>query len=133
MIIKWDEINSVNVKEIDEQHQKLIAVINKFFAINSDDREALKVVLGELVEYADYHLNFEEELFDKFQYKKSEEHKTQHQFYRQKVAKFQKDIEVGDLGQVFTAMSKFLVEWWIFHINNSDLEYSNCFNDHGLY
>ena len=133
MTIKWDEINSVNVKEIDEQHQKLIAVINQFFATGGDGKEALEVVLGELTEYANYHLKFEEALFDKFQYEKSAEHKKMHQFYQQKVAEFKKDVEAGNHQEVFTAMSEFLKEWWISHINNADFEYSTCFNKHGLY
>ena len=133
MTIKWDEINSVNVKEIDQQHQKLVAVINNFFTVGGNGKEALQKVVVELIEYANYHLSFEEDLFDKFHYEKSAEHKKQHQFYRDQVAEFQKEIENGDYQLIFTTMSKFLKEWWIFHINNSDFEYSDCFNKHGLY
>lgn len=133
MIIEWGEFNSVNVKSIDEQHQKLLIIINKFFVAGNNSKEAIKLSLEELVAYANYHFKFEEELFDKFQYEKSVEHKEMHEFYQQKVAEFQKNIEVGDYKEVFTAMSKFLREWWIFHVNKADSEYSDCFNVHGLY
>lgn len=88
MIIKWEEINSVNVKEIDAQHQKLVAIINKFFTIKDANQEAMQELVSELIDYANYHLRHEEALFDKFNYVNSADHKHQHELYRQKVLEF---------------------------------------------
>jgi hemerythrin len=133
MLIKWKEINSVNVKEIDEQHKQLVAIINKFFTIKDANREAMQKVIVELMDYANFHLRHEEELFDKFQYVNSAEHKQQHAIYRQKVLAFQKEINEADYERAFSEMSVFMRDWWIFHINNSDVAYSECFNQNGLY
>jgi hemerythrin-like metal-binding protein len=133
MIIKWEEINSVNVKEIDAQHQKLVAIINQLFSVNKESKADIKLIIDELVEYADYHLRFEEELFTKFKYENSVDHKYQHDMYRQKVSEFREKLTGDNYQQVFAELTQFLRDWWIFHINNADAAYSECFNQNGLY
>lgn len=133
MIIKWHDIHSVNVKEIDEQHKKLIGIINKFFEFDAADKVGLVEIVKELSDYANYHLTTEETYFIKFQYPKTEEHKKQHDFYRAKVAELTTKLQAGETAAVFAELSEFLREWWVNHINNTDQEYSEFFNDHGLY
>ena len=133
MKIEWNEINSVNVKEIDEQHKKLIGIINRFFGSDPADKASLMAILKEGTDYANYHLSVEEDYFVKFQYDKAEEHKKQHDFYRAKIAEFMIELQTEATAQVFAEMSEFLRNWWIHHINSSDQEYSECFNKHGLY
>ena len=64
---------------------------------------------------------------------KSDEHKKQHQSFREKVFEFQDKIEKSDEKKIIQEMLDYLREWWIGHINFSDQDYSACFNDHGLY
>lgn len=133
MNIKWHEIHSVNVKEMDEQHKRMIAIINRFFAVGPADKEGLIKIAKEMCDYANYHLAAEEAYFIKFQYPKAIEHKEQHDAYRAKVTEFTTRLQTEETAKVFAAMSEFLGNWWIYHINNSDQQYSECFNQHGLY
>lgn len=136
MLIKWDEINSVNVKEFDDHHKKLVEIINRFFAADKEDFKNLNVIISELTEYANMHLKAEEDCFDKFGFEKAEEHKSIHAAYREKVAGFKEAI-LSDNEELRKSVPdevyKFLRDWWIFHINNVDHEYSDFFNRNGLY
>lgn len=133
MIIKWHDIHSVNVKEIDEQHKKLIGIINKFFEFDAADKTGMLGIVKEMSDYANYHLTTEEAYFKKFQYPKTVEHQKQHDFYREKVADLTTKLQNNETVAVFKELAEFLREWWINHINNTDQEYSEFFNDHGLY
>jgi hemerythrin len=133
MIIKWEEIDSVNVKELDTQHQQLVGIINQFFVTDHGDKDGLLKIIKELNAYAEYHFSDEEKYFAQFHYEKTAEHQKQHQFYREKISEFAKKIETGNGAEIIPEISKFLHDWWVFHINHSDIEYSDCFNSHGLY
>lgn len=134
MIIEWREINSVNVQELDEQHKKLIVIINKFFAIEPADEAGMLVVIKELETYAEVHFKTEEEYFVKFNYEKAAEHLKLHQAYREKIISFRQQLAAQeDKYQIFSGLLEFLQEWWIGHINGADQEYTKCFNQQGLF
>jgi hemerythrin-like metal-binding protein len=133
MLIKWRDIHSVNVKEFDEQHKKLVEIINEFFASGPDNKEALKLIVGKLIEYSNYHLENEEAYFKKFNYPEAADHLEKHNFYRHKVLEFSHKLETAEGAEIFNELSEFLRDWWIMHINNIDQEYSNFFNKNGLF
>ena len=59
MLLNWKKEYSVNVKEIDAQHKKLIEMINELYEIINNKNENLQKeftrVVGELEEYKNYH------------------------------------------------------------------------------
>ncbi|HTX86578.1 MAG TPA: hemerythrin domain-containing protein, partial [Candidatus Nanoarchaeia archaeon] len=75
--IKWEDKFSVGVKELDEQHKKIIEIINRLTAMDSaadfSGEEILKI-LRELNDYAHYHFTNEEIYFREFDYPKAESH-----------------------------------------------------------
>lgn len=133
MLIKWSDIHSVNVKEFDEQHKKLVEIINELFAHGATNKEALVLIVKKLIEYANYHLEAEEFYFEKFGYEDSTDHIKKHDFYRQTVADFEKEILETDSDIAFKKLTDFLRDWWINHINQVDQEYVDFFNKQGLY
>jgi len=133
MGITWEEINSVNVKEIDGQHKILLSIINKLDGLRkSNDRVAINDIFRELREYVNFHFKTEEKYFDLFAYAGKDSHKTEHSVYIEKINDLEKKYQSGDVAAI-DEIVKFLHNWWIMHINSSDLQYSDCFNDNGLF
>lgn len=79
-LIKWNAFYSVNVEEIDNQHKKLIDLINQLYDAMKAGKgtEVLSTVLTELVEYTAYHFETEERLFLQQGYAEYEAHKVIH-------------------------------------------------------
>ncbi len=137
MLIKWNDIHSVNVKELDQQHKKLVEIINKLFKIQASEADDLRAVIKELVNYADYHLATEEKHFLELQYDQGGVHKKIHDYYRGIVQDFESQFLVASSvetrEEISQSLRRFLQDWWIQHINNVDQEYSDFFNAHGLF
>ncbi len=134
MILKWESIYSVNVKEIDNQHKKLFSIINHLFEIKKDfsKKNAIKVI-KELKDYGIYHLNTEEKYFKKFNYQDKKLHILQHDMYKEKIIEFEEKINKSKEITVFKELTEFLRNWWLNHIQNSDQQYSKFFNQKGLF
>jgi hemerythrin len=132
-LLEWEQGFSVNVAEIDRQHQKLIGMIN---ALNDAMREGkgkevLARILGELSVYAGDHFAVEEKYFEKFGYPAATSHKLKHASYVKKVSEFKNGFDTGQLTLTVEVMS-FLKNWWKDHIQKVDKEYSPFFATHGL-
>ena len=63
-ILVWSEEYSINVAEIDAQHKKLLEFVNKLHAgvAAEIDREELRGLFEDLVEYTRFHFESEEKL-----------------------------------------------------------------------
>ncbi len=132
-LIQWSESLSVNVKEIDLQHQKLVALINTLNDAMRERRtkEVVGDVIKELVDYALTHFLTEERYFEKYRYPKTVEHKHEHDSFAGKVSEFQKKYNEGRLALSIDIMD-FLKDWLITHIQGSDKKYTAFFNEKGL-
>lgn len=131
----WNENYSVGVKEIDQQHQQMIGIINRLYEMveNKNFNDAVvSDILTELVEYADYHFSTEEKYFREFDYPKTESHVEMHNDYRARAGEMKEDYEAGKKNEVLLDLGNFLNGWWTWHINNTDKEYTECFHQHGL-
>jgi hemerythrin len=133
--INWKESYSVGVKQLDSQHHRLIDLINQLFLLYTQNKfqEAdVMTILQELEDYADEHFRTEEHYFDLYNYEKSEQHIAMHEAYRQKVADFKKSYQAEKNAETLFAINNFLNDWWTWHINNTDKEYTDFFHANGL-
>jgi hemerythrin-like metal-binding protein len=131
-LITWKEEYNLGIKEIDEQHQKMFSIINELFhAMKESDGEILKRVLGELVDYADYHFSTEEEYFKKLEYPEKEAHIKTHEQYREKILGFVMEYKDGEKLLPYEILD-FLEDWWIGHITGVDRQYINAFHKGGI-
>ena len=121
----WKDDYSVGIKSIDQQHKKLIGLINQLqTAVKySTGEEFEREALDELVNYTKTHFSYEENMMEQNGYPDFEPHKAQHVKMINKVeevlAEYEKDSD--------TAMENalnYLSEWLINHINGTDKEYS---------
>ena len=132
-IIAWSEELSVGVMAIDEEHKKLIAMINDLGDAMSrgEGRKAVANILSRLTEYTRGHFFREENLFNLYNYPEKETHKKEHAAFVDKVSQFTDDYNKGNVTLSLSIM-KFLRHWIIEHIMKSDKRYMDCFKEHGL-
>lgn len=125
-VIVWNDQLVTGISTIDEQHQILINLFNeanaKLAANNSS--EFLEQITRDLLSYALYHFETEEELMQKYNYAedKSEDvdsHIQQHRSFSTKVVDIHNDIKAGILISREDLLS-FLSSWLINHILNTD-------------
>ena len=130
--VSWDESMSVNVHEIDVQHQKLIGMISEFYeCISTDARAAFQGLLDSLEEYTRYHFATEEKYFKRFSYPDAVNHVNMHQKFTEKVSEVRKRLDQGEL-VVSLEVTLFLKDWLTHHIKQADKAYGSFFNMHGL-
>lgn len=132
--ITFDDSLKVHVKELDEQHKQLIAILNQLDKLRQGEEgtESLDEVLADLAAYVDYHFAAEEELFKKYNYPDAVAHDAEHRHYAEKIKEFsdqyQADKAIGLPDEVF----HFLVEWIMHHIKQVDRQYSKFLNAQGV-
>jgi hemerythrin len=130
--MEWNDTLSVNVAEIDEQHKKIIGMVNTFNdSILEDKKAAFGDLLSSLVGYASYHFSTEEKYMDKFDYPGTEAHKNEHKLFAEKALDVKKRFEDGTL-VISLEVTEFLKGWISNHVLGTDKGYSQCFNDNGL-
>lgn len=127
-LIEWSSIYSVGYEDIDEQHNKLIDLINEMFSAFSEGLAEKKIakILTELIAYTQYHFDLEEKYFYKHNFPETEEHIKEHQGFVASIIKFQEDLIKGKENthyEVFEYMKKWLVN----HILVSDIKYSTFY------
>jgi hemerythrin len=122
VLIKWEKKYSVGVSEIDNQHQQLFEVLNKFI-LNfgaGNSREEVQSVLEEMISYMDYHFTSEERYLK--QHSEFEKHRRLHADFVQKTLQLQKDfLENGT--EISQDILKFLIKWLKNHILATDMVY----------
>ena len=131
-LMKWDESFSVNVAEIDAQHQKLIDMINNFYDSQmKGDNGALRSLLASLADYAVSHFATEERYFDRYGYVEAARHKEEHRLFTAKVRDIMERLDSGKLVISFE-LTNFIKDWVVAHVKGEDKKYSRCFNEAGL-
>jgi hemerythrin len=131
--IEWNNDLSVKVQEIDEQHKKLVAMINSLNdAMGAGKgKDVLKGILDEMVAYTKVHFGCEEAYMHKFDYGETFIHESEHVKFAKKALELQKGYAEGKLMLSLEVMN-FLKDWLQKHIMGMDKKYTTCFNAKGL-
>jgi methyl-accepting chemotaxis protein/hemerythrin len=130
----WTDDLSVNIQSIDDQHKKLINMINNFydsFKSGQSSKKLVELVEG-LKEYTLYHFSAEEELLAKHGYPGYDAHEEQHISFVEKVDDVQRRIKSGKM-VVSVEVTNFLKDWLANHIKKTDREYSSFLVEKGVH
>ncbi len=132
-LMQWSDNLSVQIKEIDDQHKRLIELINSLHdaMLAKQGKQALEKTLKELADYTVYHFQAEEKYMQKFKYIGYVSHKREHDAFVQKVVDFQTAFQANKLGLSIDVIN-FLKDWVSHHIQKTDKQYSGFFKEHGL-
>jgi hemerythrin len=129
----WSERYSVNIAELDRQHQVFLAVVHELNQALAAGEGATVIhsILQRLVEYAQTHFAAEEALMTEHKFPALLTHCAEHDRFAQSVAKFLEDYHAGKAG-VPVSLMLFLQTWLKVHILVSDKAYSSFLNARGV-
>lgn len=120
-ILEWKVDLGVNITKIDEQHKKLVDLVNNLHEAmrTGKGKEVCGQVLKELADYTVYHFSTEEEFMKQNQYPDAENHVKAHKDLVAQVVEFQKGFEAGKIG-LSMDLFDFLNKWLVDHIIGTD-------------
>lgn len=133
-LIGWSKDLSVGIPSIDEQHKKLLFIINDLHTAVSDGRGDAVVSrsLGELVQYAAAHFRYEEELFKQTRYPGDKEHEAEHAELSKKLQALVDKLGTGEKQELSEETLQFVLRWFLDHTQVSDKKYSAHLIEHGV-
>lgn len=119
----WDSTLSVHVKEIDEDHRRLVDLFNllNHSVVEGDSRDYVEAVLEELISCTVWHFRHEERLMLKYAYDDLEAHKKEHQDLIDSVQVLQARL-LREGQAVSTEEIEFLEHWLTEHILVADMQ-----------
>jgi hemerythrin-like metal-binding protein len=119
--IAWCDTFLTGVREIDEQHEKLTAMINELYYAYMDgkDKDVLSSIIAGVSDYTSYHFAAEERLMHDSGYPLSAEHKKEHQEFIEKSIDFL-IAHTRDEAELTSEVLDYLTTWWITHIKGTD-------------
>lgn len=123
-IFPWNDNFETGVPQIDEQHQRLVQLVNLLAShlAYQSDIPTLNKIFDELADYAVYHFQTEEEIWH--QYMPSDpletKHKEMHDNFVNDVTRLRDEENTKPLNAVVEDILLFLTHWLAFHILDSD-------------
>jgi hemerythrin len=132
-LIKWNEGFSVNVVKIDQEHKKLVEMVNELTDAMKEGKgkDVLGGILDGLISYTASHFQTEEDYFQQVKYPDAAAHKQEHAAFVQKVTEFKKEFDAGR-ATVSVHILQFLSKWLQSHIKGTDQKYSSFLNEKGI-
>jgi hemerythrin-like metal-binding protein len=131
-LIVWSKSYSVGVSQMDQEHQRLVDLINKLYAAMRAGKSSAAIgsILDELVGYTVTHFANEEKLMQESGYAGLDEQKREHKALVDQVSVIQQKYRTGTaLGQ---EVMNFLKNWLNGHIQGSDKKYGPVMNKKGI-
>ena len=132
-LITWSDALSVNIKEIDKQHQCLVELVNRLHDSMKagQGNSVIGPILSDLLQYTSFHFATEEKYFKKYAYPEYLRHKMEHDDLTQKAKTLNESYLDGKLTITIEVMN-FLRDWLKSHILGSDKKYSSFLCSKGL-
>jgi len=125
--VDWKPQYSVGHAEIDQQHRKLVDMINDLHDSMKlgGKPEDLKRILGDLVHYTRYHFSHEEKLMERAGYADLANHKRVHRAMVEQVERLRREVDSSRTGFSIKLMG-FLKNWLTDHILGTDQKYAQA-------
>lgn len=132
-LLTWTPDLSVGVRQLDDDHKKLITMINELHAgmLAGHSNEVVGGVLNRLGNYTIEHFQREERLFVQTNYPGSAAHKREHEKLKAQVVAEIEKFQSGKTGLGMETL-RFLRDWLKHHIQESDKAYSAHLNARGV-
>ena len=132
-LIIWSDSLSVKVKQFDDQHKKLVDMLNQLFDAMKTGKgsQVLGDILKQLIAYTQTHFAAEERLMKQYGYPDFEAHKKEHNTLVVQVLDLQKQFQEGKAVLTQNVMT-FLRDWLSKHIQGDDKKYGIFFNGKGV-
>lgn len=131
--INWTDELSVGVAEMDQQHQKLLSMVNRLIREQKvlSTPETIAQLITEMTDYAEEHFRAEEFLLSEYGYEDIDMQVAQHEAF---IADTQNFIDASDVGAniLSKALLDYLEKWLVQHILEEDMKYKDFFKIKGV-
>ncbi|MCP4120033.1 MAG: bacteriohemerythrin [Desulfobacteraceae bacterium] len=123
-LMPWEPRFKLGIDEIDEQHKKLVLLVNQLHKAMKlrKGRQKSEDILKALADYTVVHFGFEEELFEKYNYPEKAKHTEIHKGLVAQVTDFKTQFQDGNAALTIDLM-EFLTNWLKEHIMQTDKKY----------
>lgn len=130
----WNNNMSVGITVIDEDHKKLVAMVNELYDAvqGGHGKEALGKILDGLINYTVMHFAREEKFFLETGYPDAPAHKKEHADLTRQVLDVQAKYKAGATSTLSLEVMNFLKNWLVKHIQGSDKKYAPYLNAKGI-
>ncbi len=134
-LMTWTEKLSVGVGVLDEDHKKLVGMLNELYdAMQAGQgRDSLGRILNGLVQYTTFHFAREEKFFAQTGYAAAALHKQEHDALTRQVLDVQQKYAAGVTSTLSLDVMQFLRNWLVNHIQGSDQKYRPHLNAKGIH
>ena len=124
--IQWKNTYNIGISVIDEQHEKLIEILNELYDAYhmGTSKDLISSSLQKLIDYTNYHFDAEEEMLRENNYPGLDEQITEHTIFKQKITGFLNEVRKVNLLLSIKTID-YLKDWTINHILGTDKEYSD--------
>jgi hemerythrin len=132
-MIEFDNTLLTHVEEMDEQHSKLVELLNNTYELLKEGKkeEAVELFKKELLAYVEHHLSEEEKFMEEIGYPELEQHRKVHELFRKEIYNLAPHVENGDPKAFRQALS--LAWGWLYnHIAKTDKKYGIYAKEMGI-
>ena len=132
--MEWSQKYSIGIPIFDDEHKKLIAIINDLHEgiVAGTEKETLHRAIKALIEYTILHFQHEEMYFEDWVYPEAEHHKALHAGMKQKVLSYRDRFEQGEGTELAGEMLRFVRGWLAEHILVEDRKFGDFLLQKGL-
>jgi len=129
----WKDEYSVGIQSIDDQHKKLVAILNELHSamLEAKVNTILENLLLELIDYTKTHFKKEEDLMIDFGYSDFISHKEIHRSFTAQMQSYYDEFKQGKK-LLSVNLLFFLKDWLVNHISGIDKKYSSFFIEKGI-
>ena len=123
----WRPEYSVGNQALDDQHRVILTLCARIRNLSRSDPDyfdKLHIALHDMSVYASRHFRDEEKLLDEIDYPEADSQRQEHDHYQEMLTELLVDAVEGTPDA--DKMARFLEEWWVDHILNSDMKYKPC-------
>lgn len=128
----WSEAFAVGITTIDQQHKRLIELVNGLFEAIESGRgsDALGEVLSGVVEYTKTHFRYEESMLKSYNYPDLAAHRLVHDGLTKKVTELMDRVRSGAASPTIET-AELLKAWVGDHVLKLDKQYSEHLRSNG--
>jgi len=132
-LMAWNTTLSVKVKQFDDQHMKLVDMVNDLHDAMKEGKGnvVLGKILNGLISYTATHFAAEEKLMAQHAYPDAIAHKREHENLVKQVVELQNNFKAGKAILTLDVMM-FLKGWLVKHIQGDDRKYGIYLNSKGV-
>lgn len=123
--LEWQSSYAVGLAELDEQHARLIEIINELHtAVTSTKRDPnfIKKLIVDLTRFATQHFVTEEKMMKTSQYPAMDKHIVEHREFIKKIQELHEDFKKSVVS--LRPMLTFLNGWFVKHILEKDKDFA---------